>query len=111
MELTELNVGEDSDEYKVKIICNSAVYARESTGHLLGLYYLVFQKSYPKEENTQEFVLAVQYLKKFISLFYKDYPNKLTAILKAIDTAPQIARPTIKPAVKPTVRPIALKQK
>ncbi len=28
-------------EYEVKVICNNTVYARESKGHLLGLYYLV----------------------------------------------------------------------
>ncbi len=31
----------NGEEYKVKAICNSAVYARESEGHLLSLYYLV----------------------------------------------------------------------
>ena len=39
-------------EYKVEAIWDSAIYARESTEHLLGLYYLVFWKDYLKEENT-----------------------------------------------------------
>ncbi len=34
----ELDEG-DSEEYEVEAICDSAVYARESEGHLPGLYY------------------------------------------------------------------------
>ena len=50
---TELDAGEDSGEYEVEAIRDSAVYARESeSGHLPGLYYLVFWKGYPEEENT-----------------------------------------------------------
>ncbi len=37
----------DGEEYEVEAICNSAVYARESEGHLPGLYYLVSWKGYP----------------------------------------------------------------
>ena len=46
----ELDAG-DNKEYKVKAICDSAVYAKESAGHLPGLYYLVSWKGYPEEEN------------------------------------------------------------
>ncbi len=42
----------DSKEYKVKAICDNAVYAKESEGYLPGLYYLVPWKSYLKGENT-----------------------------------------------------------
>ncbi len=43
----------NGDEYEVEVICDSAVYARESdSGHLPGLYYLVSWKGYPEEENT-----------------------------------------------------------
>ena len=50
---TELDAGNDSREYKVEAIWDSAVYARESeSGHLLGLYYLVSWQGYPEEENT-----------------------------------------------------------
>ena len=39
---TKLNAGDDEGgEYKVEAIRDSAVYARESAGHLPGLYYLV----------------------------------------------------------------------
>ena len=48
----ELNAGDNSEEYKVEAIWNSAVYARESEGHLSGVYYLVAWKAYPEEENT-----------------------------------------------------------
>ena len=38
----KLNAGDNSKEYKVETIRDSAVYARESeSGHLLGFYYLV----------------------------------------------------------------------
>ncbi len=36
----ELNEG-DSEEYKIEVICNSAVYAKKLEGHLPDLYYLV----------------------------------------------------------------------
>ena len=38
---TELDAGEDSGEYEVEAICDSAVYARELADYLPGLYYLV----------------------------------------------------------------------
>ena len=39
---TELDANNDeSGEYKVEAIRDSAVYARESAGHLPGLYHLV----------------------------------------------------------------------
>ena len=52
--LEELDAGDnDSGEYEVEAIRDSAVYARESeSGHLPGLYYLVSWKGYPEEENT-----------------------------------------------------------
>ena len=48
----ELDVGNNSKEYKVEAIWNNAVYATESEGHLPRLYYLVAWKSYSKEKNT-----------------------------------------------------------
>ena len=49
----ELDAGDNSGEYELEAIWNSAVYARESElGHLPGLYYLVSWKRYPEEENT-----------------------------------------------------------
>ena len=58
---TELDAGkDDSGEYKVEAIWDSAVYAKESeSGHLPELYYLVSWKSYLEEENTPELTSAV----------------------------------------------------
>ena len=90
-----------SGENKVDTISDSAVYARESkSGHLPGLYYLVLWTEYPKEENTWEPASAVQQLRKLISLFYRDHPDKPIATSSAIDTAPSMTRPTIRPIVK-----------
>ena len=51
----EFDAGDnDSGEYKVEAIWDNAVYAKESEGHLPKLYYLVFWKRYPEEENTWE---------------------------------------------------------
>lgn len=49
----ELDVGNDnSGEYRVEIIWDSAVYARElESSYSPGLYYLVLWKRYPEEEN------------------------------------------------------------
>ena len=96
---TELDAGDnDSGEYEVEAIRDSAVYARESeSGHLLGLYYLVSWKGYPEEENTWEPASAVQHLRKLISSFHKDHPDKPTATFLAINTAPPMTRPTVKP--------------
>ena len=99
---TELNTGNESGKYEMEAICDSAVYARESkSSHLPRLYYLVSWKGYPEEKNTLKPALAVQYLRKLISLFHKDHLDKPTVISKAIDTASSMARPTIRPTVKP----------
>ena len=99
----EFDAGDnESGEYKVEAIRDSTVYAKESeSGHLPGLYYLVSWKGYPEEENTWEPASAVQHLKKLISSFHKDYPDKPTTTSPAIDTAPPMARPTVKPTGPP----------
>ena len=49
----ELDAGNNSKEYKIEAIWDSAVYAMElESGHLPGFYYLVAWKGYPDEENT-----------------------------------------------------------
>ena len=103
----ELDAGDDNGEYEVEAIRDSAVYARESeSGHLPGLYYLVSWKGYPEEENTWEPASAVQHLRKLISSFHKDHPDKPTATFPTIDTAPPMARPTVKlPAKQKRGRP------
>ena len=99
----EFDAGDDeSGEYNVEAIWDKIVYMRESeSGHLPGLYYLVLWKGYSEEKNTWKPVLAVQHLKKPISLFYKDHPDKSTATSPTINTTPPMARPTVKPTRPP----------
>ena len=100
----EFDAGDDeSKEYKVEAIRDSAINTKESkSGHLPGFYYLVSWKGYPEEENTWEPALVVQHLKKLISSFHKDHPDKPTATSPTIDNVSLIARLTIRPIVKPT---------
>ena len=58
--VSELDAGDNSEEYKVEAIRDSAVHANKlESGHLPGLYYLIAWKGYPKEENTWEASSAV----------------------------------------------------
>ena len=58
MEFDEGN--DESKEYKIEAIWDSAVYVRESeSGHLPSLYYLVSWKRYPEEENIKKPTSAV----------------------------------------------------
>ena len=52
----------NNKKYEVEAIKNSAIYAKEAKGHLLGLYYLVSWKRYPEEESTWKPSPAVIYL-------------------------------------------------
>lgn len=50
----------ENEKYKIKVICDNVVYARESkSGHLPKLYYLVSYKKYLEEENTWKSTLAI----------------------------------------------------
>ena len=92
--MMEFEADSDKEEYKVEEIWDSAVYAKESAaGHLPGFYYLISWKGYSEEENTSEYVSAVQHLQKLIRIFHKDNSNKPTATFPPADTAPPIARP------------------
>ena len=99
----EFNAG-DNKEYKVEAIKDSAVYAKEAEEHLLGLYYLVFWKGYPEEESIWETSSVVMHLRKMISTFHKDHPEKPTAIFPPLDSAPSMAKPSVKPPVKPSAK-------
>ena len=90
----------DDKEYKIEAIWDSAIYAKEVDKHLPGLYYLVAWKGYPEEENSWELSLTVIQLRKMISTFYKDYPEKLTAISVPQDSALLMAKPTIQLSMK-----------
>ena len=57
----EFDIGtNDSGEYKVEVIWDSAVYTKESkSGYLPSLYYLDLRKKYPEEEKSWEPASAV----------------------------------------------------
>ena len=100
VEKLEFKAGGNNKEYEVEDIYDSAVYTRESeAGHLLGLYYLISWKNYPEDESTWESASAMQHLWKFVSTFYKDHPDKLTATSPPIDLAPPMAKRTVPPYV------------
>ena len=99
-EQLEFEAGGDNEEYEVEGIRDSAVYARESeAGHLPGLYYLVSWKGYPEDESTWEPASAVQHLRKLVSTFHKDHPDKPTATSPPIDLAPPMVKHTTPPNV------------
>ena len=96
--VAKLDAGNKSGKYEVEAIWDSKVSARESKlGHLSGLYNLVSWKRYSEEENTWEPASAVQYLRKLISLFHKDHPNKPITTFPTINTASLMDRLTVKP--------------
>ncbi len=90
----EFEVG-DNKEYEVKAIIDSAVYSQQANDQMPGLYYVVSWKGYPEEENTWEPSSAVIHLRKFISIFHKEHPEKPTATSPPLDSASPMARPTI----------------
>ncbi len=96
----------DGEEYKVRAIRDSAVYAKKSDSvyYLPAFYYLVSWKDYPKEENTWEPTSAMLHFCQLISTFYCDHPKKPTAIFPPIDSAPPMARPTVRPEASITKR-------
>ena len=96
--MVELDNGDDSGKYEVEAIRDSTVFAKElELGHLPGLYYLVSWNGYLEEKNTWKPASAIQHLRKLISLFHKDYPDKPTATSPIINIAALMARLTIKP--------------
>ena len=99
----EFDVGHyDNEEWEVEAIWESTVYVRKSkSGHLSGLYYLVSWRGYSEDENTWEPASAVLHLKKLISSFHKNHPNKLTATSPTIDIISLMVRLIIKP-IEPT---------
>ena len=93
--MPEFELG-NNKEYEVEAIKDSAVYAKEADGHLLGLYYLIAEKDYPKEENTWKPSLAVMHLRKMVSTFQRDHPEKPTATSIPLDSVLLMARSTVK---------------
>ncbi len=103
--------GGNGEEYEVEAIREGAVYARESEGQLPGLYYLVSWKGYPEEENTWEPASAIQHLRRLVSTFHKEHPEKPTATSPTTDSAPPRAGTIVKPTAKPFPELSAAKQK
>ncbi len=85
----------DNKKYKVELIINSAIYGKETKNQLLGLYYLLLLKSYPKEKSTWELLATVMYLRKLISIFYKEHLKKQIVTFLRLDSISPIVRPTI----------------
>ncbi len=93
---------EGDNEYEIEAIHDSLVYASKLEGHLPGLYYLVSWKGYPEEKKTWEPTSAVLHLRKLISTFPRDHPDKPTATSPPIDSALPMTRPTIRPEASST---------
>ena len=98
----------NNKEYEVNGIQDSAVYAKESAGQLLGLYYLVLWKGYSEEENIWEPASVIQHLQRLITAYYKENSEKPIAISAPVDTGllmvrlSALSRPTAKPTTAPT---------
>ncbi len=60
-----------------------------------GLYYLVLWKDYLEKKNTYKPSSAVIDLRKLISIFHKDHPEKPTATSLPLDSTLPMAEPTI----------------
>ena len=86
----------NNKKYEVEAIIDSNMYAKKK--HLPDLYYLVFWKSYPKENNTWKPSSAVMHLRKIISTFDQDHLVKPTAISPFLNFALPMAKPSVKPA-------------
>lgn len=91
---------DDNKKYKMEVIQASTVYIKEADRYLPGLYYLVVWKCYPEEKNIWKPSLAVMHFQKMVSIFYKNYSEKLTVILVPLNSISPIAKPTIKLFVK-----------
>ena len=93
----EGNGNSDGEEYKVEVICNSVVHAWESESHLPGLYYLVSWKGYTEEENTWKPTSAIQHLRRLVSIFHKEGPEKPAATSTSVNSTPPMAKLAVKP--------------
>ncbi len=83
-------------EYEVKAIIDSTVYDQQTNNNQIpSLYYLISWNGYPEEKNTWEPSSAIIHLRKLISNFHKEYPEKLTATFLTLDSALPMARSTI----------------
>ena len=83
----------NNKEYEINGIRDSVVYAKESAiEQLPELYYLVLWKGYPEEENIWKPISAIQHLRRLVTAYYKDNPEKPTATSAPVDMAPLMAK-------------------
>ena len=90
----------DNKEYEVKAIIDSVVYGQQANNQMPGLYYFILWEGYPEEENTWEPSSAVIHLRKLISTFHKEHPEKPIATSPPLDSALSMARPTVPKELK-----------
>ena len=96
-EKLKFKAGFNNKEYKVESIYNDTIYVRKlEASHLSDFYYLALWKNYLEDQNTWKFASEVQYLRKLLSIFYKNYFDKLTIIFLPIDSALSITKRTAK---------------
>ena len=94
----------NNKKYEVEAIIDSAIYAKEAEKHLPGLYYLVFWKGYPEEKGIWGPFSTVIHLRKMISAFHKDHPEKPTATSSLLNSTSPMAKLSVKPPVKSFVK-------
>ena len=88
----------NNKEYEA--IIDSAIYTKKAERHLPGLYYLASWKGYSEEETTWKPSTAVMRLRKIISTFDKDQPEKSMATSPSLNSVPPMAKLSVK-LVKP----------
>ena len=90
----QLQDNDKGEEYKVKAIPDSAVYAKEfESGQLPGLYYPISWKDFPEDENIWESASAFPHLRRLVNTFHKENPDKPTVTSTPVDTAPSNSTP------------------
>lgn len=87
----EIEVG-NNKKYRVEATINGAVYSKEANNQILGLYYLVLWKGYPKKDSTWKLSTAVKHLRKLINIFYIKYPEKSIVTSLPLDSTPSMAK-------------------
>lgn len=85
----------DNKEYEIEIRVDSAMNGQQANDQMPSLYYFVLWKDTPEEKSTWKLSLAVIYLGKLISMFYKDHPENSTATSPPLDSAPPMAGSTV----------------
>lgn len=82
---------------RIEVIKNGKIYAKElPKNHLLGFYYLVSWKNKSKAKNTWEPILTLQYLRKLLNNFHKDYQDELTPTFPWVNVKLAIVKPSAK---------------